>query len=308
MKTNKLYVGMVLASALIITGCGSDEDSNSGGNSSVVNNEFKYTEYYAFMDVDDNYKTAWGKVKYAMTKNGFKEETSTVVGSSPNAYQNSIENDEIVLSYNAGNNFFITVTDNFDNRYDNTNFIDNDTFESKIQKDNAVIKSTYDILTYDLGGVGKFDNESTMGIYTDLNYFDYFPDTITFPQGSKCYILQETAQQSYYNFSNTSTNNRITIEEWLQHKRRLGYEVNNVIEEKVGQNNSLSAIRFNEDSGEIFAAVEFNGLVYEADYFQQGVKEFLRTDPKKEVVECYQLNDTAAKFFEEQIKANYNKQ
>ncbi len=307
-----LYAGIVLASTLIVTGCGSDDDSDSFvSNGSdigpIINNEFKYTEYYAFTDVDDDYKTAWGKIKHTRTKNSSREEISTVVGSSSTAYQNSIENDDNGLSYYAGNNFFIGVTENFDSKYYKIDFIDNDTFELKIQKDNAVINSTYDILTYDLSGVGKIDNENPVGIYTDLNYFNYFPDTLTFPQGSKCYVLQETAQQSYYSFSDTSANNRITIEEWLQYKRRLGYEVNNVIEEKVGQNNSLSAIRFNENSGEIVAAVEFNGLVYEADYLQQGVKEFLHTDPKTELVECYQLNNTAANFFEKQITANYDK-
>lgn len=312
MKINNLYTGIVLAGALMVSGCGSDDDGEyvgggSGNGGPIVNNEFKYTEYYAFSDVNDDYKTAWGKIRHTLTKSSSREEISTVVGSSPTAYQDSIKNDENSLSYYAGNNFFIGVTKNFDSKYYKTNFIDKDTFELKIQKDSATINSTYDILTYDLSGVGKIDNETGIGIYTDLNYFDYFPDSLTFPQGSKCYVLQETSQQSYYSFSNKSTNNRITVEEWLQHKRRLGYEVNNVIQEKVGQNNSLSAIRFNENSGEIFAAVEFNGLVYEADYLQQGVKEFLHTDPKTEQVECYKLNDTAANFFENQIKANYKK-
>lgn len=307
--TKTLCTGIILTSTLVIAGCGDDSDSegtNQNNDGAIINNEFKYAAYDIFSDVVDNkYKSGWGKLKYSITENGIKQDLVTVVGNSPTAYQESRYPNGVNLDYYAGDNLFIDVLEDFDNRHYRISFIDNNTIKSIIQKDNASVSTNLDILTYDLSGVGKLQKNANTGFYTDLHY-DYFPDNIKFPAGSKCYVLQETAEQSYYNFYNTSQSSDITIDEWIKDKRDSGgYELNDLVTENVGKNNALKAARFTDQRGDIYAAVQFNGLVYEADYSPKGVKQTLSTDPKTDVVECYLYNDTATTFLDTQIKANY---
>lgn len=308
--TKTLCTGIILTSTLVITGCNDDSDSeriSQNNNGAIVNGEFKYAAYDIFTDVVDNkYKRGWGKLQYLITENGIKQDLITVVGSSPTAYQKSHYPDGIVnMDYYVGNNLFIDVVEDFDNRYYKTSFIDNNTIKSTVQKDNASVSTNLDILTYDLSGVGKIQKNAKTGFFTDLHY-DYFPDNIKFPAGSKCYVLQGTAEQSYYNFYSVSQSSDITIDEWIKAKRDSGgYELNDLVKENVGKNNALKAARFTDQRGDIYAAVQFNGLVYEADYAPKGIKQNLSTDPQKDVVECYLYNDTATTFLDTQIKANY---
>ncbi len=99
MKVSKLYTGILLASTLIVTGCGSDDsdstiitDSNTGP---IVNNELNYTAFDSFTDISNGlYKKGWGKITFKINNNGLTRTTSTVVGSSDNAYQISIGDEE----------------------------------------------------------------------------------------------------------------------------------------------------------------------------------------------------------------------
>lgn len=299
-----LCTGIVMTSALVIVGCGGgDDDSVTTSNSQ--NYELEYTTYDIFTDVvDDKYRLAWGKLKYSLTNNGLKEEISTVVGSSPTAYQDSRNNDNDI-EYYAGNNYFISAPEIFDNRYYKFNFIDDKSFRLKIQGENASISTVFDIFTYDLSGVKKLDNRAVVGIFTNL-YYDYFPDDIAFPEGSKCSVWQETTEDSYYSFNNDGQTSQLTIDQWIENKQGSNYyELNDLVKENIGQNNSLPAVNFTDQNGHVYAAVLYNGVVYEADYVEQGVKEKLALDPKTGVVECFMYNDTAAEFMDEQIKVNY---
>lgn len=311
MKLNHaLYSSILLTGTLVIAGCGSDSDSGTvgsdqSGNNPVVNNEFKYSVYDIFDDLDNNnnYKTAWGKLKYTLSNNGVKEELSTVVGNSATSYQDSRSKDNDYLDYYAGNNFFIAVNDDFDDRYYKINFTNKDSFKLKISKDNATINSTYDILTYDITGVRQADSYAKTGFHTDLHY-DYFPSNIAFPAGSQCYILQETSEQSYYNFDNTDTGYD-SLEQWLENERRASSQINTLVKENVGQNNSLQAIKYTDQDGDSNAAVFFNNRVYDATYVEKGVKQVKDIDPKTSSVYCDSYNDVAAAFLDEQIKINY---
>ena len=56
MKINKLYTGIVLAGALMVSGCGSDDDGEyvgggSGNGGPIVNNELNYATFDPFSDV-----------------------------------------------------------------------------------------------------------------------------------------------------------------------------------------------------------------------------------------------------------------
>ena len=79
----------------------------------------------------------------------------------------------------------------------------------------------------------------------------------------------------------------------------------NIINEKVGRNNELTAVRYTDENGEIEAAVQYNGLVYNAYYYQKDVQEDSDTDLTKGVVDCDLYNSVATKFLETQIKTNY---
>ncbi|WP_131668907.1 hypothetical protein [Psychrobacter pygoscelis] len=314
-----------LVGAFTLAACGGGDDTNStmtsahtgGGNESnrgpIVNKELKYTTYDIYSDVvNDKYKSAWGKLKYSITEDGVREEISTVVGSTP--YKDTHNSNNEGLDYYAGDNFFIATSEDWDNASHKLSFVDHDTYKLKITSDKASITSNYDVLSYDISGAKKLPDNAKTGIRTDLHY-PYFPANVTFPKGSQCYILAETPEQSYYSFYSTAERDDITLDQWLANKKKenrvtndgikYNYQVNNLVKEKVGQKNSLNALRFTDQYGKIHAAIEFNGLVYNADYLQKGVKEKIESDPKTQLVNCRLYNDIAADFIEKQIKANY---
>ena len=309
MKVNKLYTSMALASALLITGCGSDDDSSSStdnGNNDgpIVNNELNYATFDPFSDViNDKYQAGWGKLAYKISNDGLIETISTVVGSSPTAYQDS--RSDTYIEYYVGKNLFAAVPEEFDSKFYNINFVDSDTFKLKVQSKSSTFNSTYDIMTLDITGIGKQPRDATTGIATDL---DYFPDgfNATFPSGSKCYILQETPDQDFYTFDDDDDEDSMTIEEWIT-KERKNQTVTNLVKEKVGSNNELQAVRYTNEDGDIVAAVLYEGLIYDASYHQKGVQEKESTNPDTAEVYCNLYNDVATKFFETQIKATYKK-
>ncbi|WP_298973562.1 hypothetical protein [uncultured Psychrobacter sp.] len=311
MKMNKLYTGIVLAGALMVSGCGSDDDGEyvgvgSGNGGPIVNNELKFATFDPFNDVvDGEYKTGWVKFAYTLSNKGFTQIISPLVGSSPTAYQDSRSDEEDNSDYYVGNKVFVKVSDEFDSRFYKLKFTDNDSFELRIQTDNRPIDSVYDIKTLDLNGVKKLGGNAKAGIQTDLDY-DYFPSNIAFPKGSECYIFQETPSQSYYTFYVLGPREDITIAQWIINEKKNN-TVNDLIEEKVGKNNELSAARYTDEDGDIVAAVEYNGLVYDSYYYQKGVTENTDTDFTDDVVNCDQYNTVAANFLEEQIKINYKK-
>lgn len=305
MKMNKLYTGIVLASTLILTGCGDDDSGTDNGNNDgpIVNNELNYATFDPFTDMsNDKYEEAWGKLAYRLSNNGLVQTISTVVGSSPTAYQDS-RSDDLDLEYFIGKNVFAAVPEKFDSKFYRISFIDSDTFKLRVQSDNASINSTYNIVTLDLTGVGKQPRNAKTGIATDL---DYFPNgfNATFPSGSQCYIILETPEQDFYTFDNDDDEGSMTIEQWIANERKNN-TVTNLIQENIGLNNELPAARYTDEDGNIIAAVRYNGLIYDALYNQKGVQEKFNVDPEIEEVYCNLYNDVATKFFEAQIKANY---
>ncbi len=307
MKINKLYAGIALAGTLILTGCGDDNDDNvsnpdnNGG--PIVNNELNYTLFDSFTEVvNGQYKGGWGKVDYKANNNGLMQTVSTVVGSSPTAYQNS-SSGYTDIEYYASKNTFIAVPEGSQDKFYKVNFIDSNTFKSSIQMNGSSIDSTYDIVTINLSGVGRLPSSATTGIRTDLNSFsDNF--SATFPSGSQCYILQETPTQSYYVFYDYDAGQDVTLDEWIADEEEAN-TATDLVKEKVGSNNELPAVRYTDEYGDMVGAVQYNGLVYNAYYYQAGVKDTAITDFTKDVVNCDLYNDVAADFFETQIKANY---
>ena len=243
-----------------------------------------------------------GKLAYRLSNNGLVQTISTVVGSSPTAYQDS-RSDDLDLEYFIGKNVFAAVPEKFDSKFYKISFIDSDTFKLRVQSDNASINSTYNIVTLDLTGVGKQPRNAKTGIATDL---DYFPNgfNATFPSGSQCYIILETPEQDFYTFDNDDDEGSMTIEQWIANERKNN-TVTNLIQENIGLNNELPAARYTDEDGNIIAAVRYNGLIYDALYNQKGVQEKFNVDPEIEEVYCNLYNDVATKFFEAQIKANY---
>lgn len=307
MKINKLYAGIALASTLLLTGCGDDNDDNvsnpdnNGG--PIVNNELSYATFDPFTDVsNDEYERSWGKLAYKISNSGLTQTISTVIGSSPTAYQDS-RGDDNELEYYVGKNTFAAVPENFDSKFYKINFVDSDTFTLKVQMDNSTFNSTYDITTLDLTGVGKQPRNATTGIDTDL---DYFPEgfNATFPSGSQCYIILETPEQNYYSFADGDDINSMTIEQWIANERENN-TVTNLVQENIGLNNELPAARYTDEDGDTIAVVRYKGLIYDAFYNQKGIQEKENTDPDTEEVYCNLYNDVATKFFETQIKANY---
>ena len=298
MKMNKLCAGIALAGALVLTGCGSDDDSSSSGN-----NGLNYTEFDPFSDVvDGEYKTGWGKIAYRFSNNGLMETISTVVGSSPTAYEDS-RRETPELEFYASQSSFAAVPEDFDSKFYTINFTDSDTFTLKIQSDNSAFSYTYDIFTFDLTGVGKQPRDATTGIDTDLSYL---PDgsNATFPSGSECYIFLETPNQTFYTFSEDEDEGSMTIDEWIANQQEWR-KVTNIVKENVGLNNELPVVRYTDADGDIIAAVRYNGLIYGASYNQKGVQEKANIDPDVSDFDCDNYNDIAADFLETQIKANY---
>ena len=308
MKVNKLYASIALSSVLALTGCGGDDNgeyivgSNDNG-SPLTKNELNYTVFDAFTDVsDDDYIDGWGKLAYKFNNNSFTEITSTVVGSSYTAYQDS-RGDNDALEYYVGTNVFAAIPEDFDSKFYKIKFVDSDTFKLNIHSGNASINSTYDIITLDLAGVGKQPFNAKTGIDTDLSSFPIGVNPV-FPNGSQCYILLETPDQNFYTFSEDEDEGNITIDEWLAKRQRYN-TVTNLVKENVGLNNELPAVRYTDEDGDTIAAVRYKGLIYAASYHQKGVQEKFDIDPDISEVYCGMYNDVAATFFEKQIKANY---
>lgn len=330
MKTNRKSIvatGIVTA-MLALSGCGGGDSGSaqSGSNNGsvggqtgnqpntgpIVNNEFKFTTFDLYTDVvNGQYKEGWGKLKFTWSPAAIKEEISTVVGVTP--YEEINKNYESDNDYYVGNNLFLAVPDTDFNTYSKVSIIDNDTLKITIRKDKSSLSSDYDIISYDLAGLGKTDPNATTGLYTDLRY-DYFPNNVAFPKGSVCYMLQETPNDSYYYFYEKGDSSQMTIDSWLNKQAKTTYykdgktytpKMTTVIKEKVGLNNSLQAVRFKDQFGIYHAAVQFNGELYEAQYNEKGVKEALDLDPKTSLIECTAYNNTAANYLEQQIKANY---
>ncbi|MGP9519907.1 MULTISPECIES: hypothetical protein [unclassified Psychrobacter] len=308
MKINKLYTGLALASALVLTGCGGDDDgqyvvSNGDDNGPIVNNELSYTVFDPFTDVNDgDYKTAWGKLDYRFSNSGLIQTISTIVGSSPTAYQDSL-GDVSELEFYAGQNLFIAVPEDFDSQFYNISFVDSDTFKLSIRSGSASVNSTYDIKTLDLSGVGKQPFDAETGIDTDLSYFPSSFNSI-FPNGSQCYILLETPNQDFYTFYEDEDEGSMTIDKWIANQKTQK-TITNLFKENIGINNKLSAARYTDEYGDIIAAVEYKGLIYSASYNQKGIQEKENTNPDISEVYCDLYNDVAANFLETQIKANY---
>lgn len=276
MKINKLYTGLALASALVLTGCGGDDDgqyvvSNGDDDGPIVNNELSYTVFDPFTDVNDGeYKTAWGKLDYRFSNSGLMQTISTIVGRSPTAYQDSL-GDVSELEFYAGQNLFIAVPEAFDSQFYNISFVDSDTFKLSIRSGSASVNSTYDITTFDLAGVSKQPFDAETGIDTDLSYFPSSVNPV-FPNGSQCYILLETPNQDFYTFSEDEDEGSMTITEWIANEKTYR-TVTNLVKENIGINNKLSAVRYTDEDGDIIAAVRYNGLIYSASYNQKGIQE-----------------------------------
>jgi hypothetical protein len=307
MKINKLYAGIALASTLVLTGCGGDDDSEyvGGGDNSgpIIDNQLNYSVFDPFTEVVNNeYKEAWGKFAYTLSNNGVMETISTVVGSSPTAYQKN-RSDDNGIEYYASKNAFAAVPEDSGNKFYKVNFIDSDTFTVKIQSGDAPILSTYDILTLDLTDVGKQPRYAPTGIDTDLSYFPSGFDA-TFPSGSECYIFLETPAQSYYTFYDYNSGQNITLEEWIADEREDN-TLTNLVQEQVGNNNELKAVRYTDEDGDFVAAIEYKGLVYTAYYYQKDVQDKSNTNPEIEEAYCNLYNDVATDFLETQIKATY---
>lgn len=308
MKINKLYASILLTGAVVLTGCGGDDDgeyvSGNGDNSGpIVNNELSYAVFDPFTDMsNDKYEDAWGKLAYKISNNGVTQTISTVVGSSPTAYQDS-RSDVSELEFYAGQNLFAAVPEGFDSKFYKISFVDSNTFKLNIHSGNAPVNLTYDIITLDLAGIGKQPSNATTGIDTDLSYF---PDgfNATFPSGSQCYIWLETPNQTFYTFSEDEDEGGMTIDEWVANQKTY-YTVTDLVKENIGLNNELPAARYTDEDGDIVAAVRYNGLIYSASYNQKGVQEKSDIDPDVSEVNCDQYNDVATDFLETQIRANY---
>ncbi len=307
MKMNKLYTGVALAGALIVSGCGGDDNNGYGSGDNggpVVNSELNYATFDPFTDMSNNqYKEAWGKFTFKINNNGLTRSISTVVGSSPTAYQDS-RDDNVGLEYYVGKNAFLAVPEEFDSKFYKINFVDSDTFKLKIQSGSTIVNSTYDIITIDLTGVGKQPKTAQTGIDTDL---EYFPEGFkaTFPSGSQCYILLETYDQDYYNFADQEDEGSMTIDQWLANEKKR-HTVSNIVKDNVGSSNELQAVRYTDEDGDINAAVLYKGLIYDANYYQKGVREKEDTNPDIAEVYCNQYNTVATKFLETQIRAVYD--
>lgn len=312
MILNKLRTGILLVSALIMTGCSGGGSSSAiapsnpnipdNNGTPVVNNELKYTVFDPFTDViNDKYIDAWGKLTYRLNNNGLLQTISTVVGSSPTAYQDS-RGDNLDLEYYVSKNMFAAVPEKYDSKFYKINFINSDTFKLKLQSGNSIFNFTSNIITLDLTGLGKQPLDAKTGISTDLQYF---PNSFnaTFPSGSECYIILETPEQDLYSFDDGDDEGSITIDQWIANEKENN-TVTNLIQENIGINNELPAARYTDKDGDVIAVVRYEGLIYDALYNQAGIQKF-NTDPSIAKVYCDQFNDVAAKFFEEQIKANY---
>lgn len=176
------------------------------------------------------------------------------------------------------------------------------------QKEQSVVE----LQSVNLAGVKGSDGniKKDTGMLTALTEFNKIPNSVSFPEGSVCYIPQISNTFNYIRFNEDNISSASSLSDWTQkHSNKSGRQLIRTESFKVGANNQYDAslVVYNTNLAENYGnytGVAYKGKIYYADYY---VKEKFseNTDVNKGAVYCTLMNTVAANFVQDQIIQYY---
>ncbi len=322
-----IFTSTILCTALVLTACGGSDDntSNAGdtsnpppnANAPIQNGVLNYSVFDIYSENEVGGKNGWGRIDIAFRNGSFSETKSTVVGTP--SYESSLTKDDI--DYATGNNFFFAMPSDLGIQTIAASLKILDGNNLEFTYPNSDVRTMYNFVAIDISGKGKNVPNPKTGIVTDLdNYTSYFKSTnYAYPQGSVCYVANSKTNKPLYAFYKNAQRDQETLEQWLADEKNTTIRVNgntqpvqiqNVIYEKVGMNNELPAVRYQDQLGIYHAAVIYQGTRYDATYTDGKNFEapIANSDLSKGIVQCDLYNKVAADYLAEQMKLSYSQQ
>lgn len=289
---------LVLAMATIaLVGCGGDDDGiyDLGGS----NNELEISHFErsgnAIARIDTEYSSGEREI-----------DQTNIIG---NYTQIS---DNLPSSIVLANDFEGTLED----RYIEVNgrTVRRPIYE-KNSNNNFNYQTTY--RTLNLSGINVADYAAAntiadrRGIFTDLNTFTQLPSTLSFPEGSVCYIPVITSERAFFVFNDKAKTGYQDLDKWTTatEKRFSDNRQSSTTKVKAGAGNNQQAVQVkffavNNAPEYISNGVDYDNAIYEADYVASGTNK-PNENSFKGVVDCRLVNEAAADFLEREIKRYY---
>ena len=288
--------------ALLITGCGENDDGAYGsdnGNQIILSNfDSSYDNKVntsAIARIDTMYET--GKREISIRN---------IVNNYTNQNLNNLDN--------------TVLAEDFEGRLENKNIsVEGRTVKRPIYQQNSNQKINY-VTTYntlDLSGLKANSYEpgttynNSRGIITALNNFSKISVNAAFPAGSVCYIPVTTSDRAFISFNDKNKTGYTSLDKWIKaaEERFSDNRGSSTTRFKVGSGNSLNAAQvnffeFKTQPTYRYTGVEFKQEIYEADYVANG-NNTPNTDSRRGVVDCTLVNDVAADFLEREIRRQY---
>lgn len=323
-QINKSWLLMgVLFSSLALTACGGSSDGSGNVQHSLNGNGSQSNPQTAPQDNANNNSNKSNSIVVEM----FNEKYDQAVNSQGIKRITAIYSDgKIDLIHrnlvNSNNNkgFFntedrIVLADGFEGKLSLRNvdvegnkIIFNILSNTTNQKEQNIV----DLQSINLSGIKRSDGnvEKDTGMITPLTQFNKIPNSVSFPEGSVCYIPQISNSFNYIDFSLDNFSSASSLLKWTQeHSNKQGRQLIRTESFKVGANNQYDAslVVYNtnlaKNSGN-YTGVAYKGKVYNADY---NVKDKFseNIDVTKGSVYCLMVNKVAADFIQDQIIQYY---
>ena len=288
--------------AVLITGCGENDDSVDGsGNSNQI----------ILSNFDSSYDNQVNDLAIA------RIDTLYETGKREISIRNIVNN---YTNQNLNNLDKTVLADKFEGRLENKNIeVKDRTVKRPVYQQNSNQKINY-VTTYntlDLSGLkaNSYVTGTTVsnsrGIITALNNFSKISVNATFPSGSVCYIPVTTSDRAFLAFNDKNKTGYTSLDRWVKaaEERFSDNRGFSTIRFKVGTGNSLNAAQVNFFEFKTqpvyhYTGVEFKQDIYEADYVANGSND-PNTDSRRGVVDCTLVNDVAADFLEREIVKYY---
>ncbi|WP_169392115.1 MULTISPECIES: hypothetical protein [Psychrobacter] len=310
MPTAKLtYLLPIGLAALILSGCGSDDDNffGSGGSSSRGLSVFEFVNSYD--------KTS-SNIAIAKIERNFSQGQYRVTRT------NIVRNYNGVVPSSADN---IVVAEGFEGLQANKNItVSGRTVEQPIDNINTStngsgslkFSTTYE--AYDLAGCQARDfadnavNNKCRKVRTALNDYVKIPNTAAFPNGSICYIPVTTTDKNIWLFDKDSRPIQGSINDWINDTKNLFGNSKKPQQQRfdVGNKNEYRSeqIKFAADSRDpeyVYYGIDYKNRVYDNLNYWSAGKTQANTNNNVGVVDCTLINDTAADFLQQKIQQYY---
>ncbi|MGP4789902.1 hypothetical protein ACTXGJ_12345 [Psychrobacter sp. 1Y11] len=293
--------------AAVISGCGDDEDSIYGSGNS---NELTVIQFDKSIDRQTG-REAIARIETEYSNGERDIDVTNIVGNF-----NSLNVDNLDNSVVLADNFEGSLED----RYIEVN---GRTVKRPIYEKNNNNKFDYQTFyrTLNLAGVNVFSYRSgnglntARGIFTALNTYPSIgnnaPSTLTFPNGSVCYIPVTTSDRSFFVFNNKDKTNYSDLNDWIDaaEDRFNDNRDFRTSERSIGASNSNPAAQvtffaINHDPEYLYNGVDYEGAIYETNFIDKDASR-PNEDSVRGVVDCTLVNEVAADFIEDQIDRYY---